>query len=143
MSVVPDKVRLLKRFDEIFLQKTGYDDLDNRLLLTHNKKSYLLLVLDYPEIPLHNNLSEIGERTIVIKRKVSGCIRNNLGRIAWENGFSILATCKKHSVNFYNYVKDIFAGCLDRLHLSTFILEKNSKQNQTKEGILNISEQIA
>jgi hypothetical protein len=52
------KNELWDEFDALFGQKTGYDDLDNRLSLTFNKKSELLTVLDYPVVPLHNNLSE-------------------------------------------------------------------------------------
>ena len=136
-----DKIRLYTKFDDIFLQETGYEELDSRLALTYNKKECLLLVLEHPYIPLHNNLSEIGERTIVIKRKISGGVRNNAGRVAWENGLTILATCKKHTVNFYSYVRDIFAGCSDRLHLSNLISEKNIIQNQQLPVKLDILEQ--
>jgi len=50
-----DKIRLSDLFDEIFFTKTGYDDLDNRIKLTKAKKDNLLVVLDYPDTPLHNN----------------------------------------------------------------------------------------
>ena len=65
------KVELASTFDKLFSQITGYDELNHRLKLTLAKKEFLLLVLDYPEIPLHNNLSENGVRELVIKRKVS------------------------------------------------------------------------
>jgi hypothetical protein len=96
-------------FDEIFSQKTGYDDLDKRLALTFAKKHELLTVLDYPEVPLHNNLSENGIREMVIKRKISGGIETDEGVKAWENNMSILATCKKLGVSFYNFMKDVFS----------------------------------
>lgn len=73
-----DKERLRNRFDEIFTQKTGYDLLDERLTLTHGKKECLLLVLDHPEIPLTNNLSELNARTIVTKRKISFGVRGRV-----------------------------------------------------------------
>ena len=120
-----DKIRLNIEFDDIFTQQTGYDALNERVRLTFNKKDELLLVLDHSEIPLHNNLSEIGERTVVIKRKISGGVRGEAGKISWENGLTILSTCKKHAINFYSYVRDIFAGCSNRLHLSDLIFEKN------------------
>ena len=40
-------------------------------------KEELLLVLDRPEIPLHNNLSENDIREYVKKRKISGSTRVN------------------------------------------------------------------
>ena len=52
------KAELSKRFDEIFTQKTDYITLNLALKRLHKNKRELLLVLDRPEIPLHNNLSE-------------------------------------------------------------------------------------
>lgn len=124
-----DKAPLGLKFDKIFTQTTGYADLDARLQLTYNKKPALLLVLDYPQIPLHNNVSEAAARTIVTKRKISGGIRNIVGKTAWENALSIYSTCKKHSIDFYSYVLDIFKGSSHRQTLSSLILEKVSSKN--------------
>jgi hypothetical protein len=69
----------------------------------------LLTVLDYPEIPLHNNLSENGVREMVMKRKISGGTKNEDGQKAWENNMSILATCKKLGISFFDFMKGVFA----------------------------------
>jgi len=103
------KAKLWKEFDKIFKQKTGYDDLNNRLALTFAKKNELLTVLDFPEVPLHNNLSENGVREMVIKRKISGGVHTDEGIKAWENNMSILATCKKLGVSFYEFMVGIFS----------------------------------
>jgi hypothetical protein len=103
------KEKLWKEFDEIFGQRTGYEELNERLKLTFNKKEELLTVLDYPEVPLHNNLSENGLRELVIKRKISGGLESEEGVKAWENNMSILATCKKLGINFYEYMKGVFS----------------------------------
>ena len=58
-------------FDTLFGTKTGYQVLDQRLALTLDKKPELLLVLDHPELPLHNNPAELGARQRVRKRDVS------------------------------------------------------------------------
>jgi hypothetical protein len=79
------------------------------LQLTKSKKNELLVVLEHPEVPLHNNLSERGIRPIVIKRKISGGTRTRDGTIAWENNLSILETCKKQGISFFKYIKDIFS----------------------------------
>jgi len=50
------KIELSQRFDEIFTQKTDYITLNLALKRLHKNKRELLLVLDRPEIPLHNNL---------------------------------------------------------------------------------------
>jgi hypothetical protein len=103
------KVELWDGFDVLFGQKTYYDELDKRLSLTLEKKSELLTVLDYPEVPLHNNLSENGVREIVMKRKISGGLKTDEGVKAWENNMSILATCKKLGVSFFDFMKGVFA----------------------------------
>ncbi|MFZ5906551.1 MAG: IS66 family transposase, partial [Nitrospirota bacterium] len=54
-----DKGRLIRQFDALFLQKTGYAELDDRIASTLGNKERLLVVLDYPHIPLHNNAAEI------------------------------------------------------------------------------------
>lgn len=124
-----EKIRLRNEFDTIFLQTTGYDELDKRLSLTYNKKEYLLLVLDFPNIPLHNNESEIAARELVIKRKISGGVRTTVGKIAWENALTIYTTCKKNAMNFYSYVLNIFKGSSDRVYLSDIIRKRSQTQN--------------
>jgi len=103
------KEELWKDFDVLFGQKTYYEELSKRLSLTLEKKSELLTVLDYPEVPLHNNLSENGVREIVMKRKISGGIKTDDGVKAWENNMSILATCKKLGLSFFDFMKSVFA----------------------------------
>jgi hypothetical protein len=105
-----DKIKLSNEFDKIFGQKTYYEELNQRLSLTFKKKFELLTVLDYPEIPLHNNLSENGIRELVIKRKISGGVKTEEGQKAWENNMSILMTCKKLGINFYDYMKGIYSN---------------------------------
>ena len=104
-----EKDKLSNEFDILFGQKTEYDDLNNRLTLTLAKKSELLTVLDFPEIPLHNNLSENGIREMVLKRKISGGVETTEGVKAWENNMSILATCKKLGVSFYRFMLGVFS----------------------------------
>ena len=116
--------RLSLSFDKLFSQCTGYEDLDKRLSLTLTKKDALLVVLKYPEIPLHNNLSENGVREIVIKRKISGGVETDEGKTALENYMTIMATCKKQGSSFYKYILDIFSGLKHSMPLSQLILQK-------------------
>ena len=51
------KGALETRFDAIFTQKTGFQTLNLALKRLYDNKRELLLVLERPEIPLHNNLS--------------------------------------------------------------------------------------
>jgi len=95
-----------QRFNSLFSTITGYDELDHRIALTKGKVDELLLVLDRPETPLHNNTAEIAVREAVIKRKISYGTRSADGRTAWENMLSILDTCRKCGVS--NFL--VFAG---------------------------------
>jgi hypothetical protein len=78
-------------------------------------------VLDYPNVPLHNNLAEIAVREGVIKRKISYGTRSELGRLAWENMLSIMDTCRKLGVSFYRYILDIFSNCYSTPRLASTI----------------------
>lgn len=101
-----DKARLSALFDEIFSPKTGYNELDQRLELTRAKKGNLLVVLDYPDTPLHNNPAELALRMYVIKRKISFGTRTDEGTQSWETFFTIMDTCRKLGVNFRDYIHD-------------------------------------
>ncbi|MEA3421123.1 MAG: transposase [Acidobacteriota bacterium] len=97
-------------FDSIFLPTTGYIKLDETIRATIKRRDKLLRVLDYPVIPLHNNGAEIALRGGVLKRKISYGTRSELGKISWENFFTILDTCRKQKVSFLKYVKDIISN---------------------------------
>ena len=71
-----EKQELSARFDEICRTKTEFQTLNLALGRLANNKTELLLVLDRPDIPLHNNLSERDIREYVIKRKISGSTRS-------------------------------------------------------------------
>jgi hypothetical protein len=58
------KLELESKFWKIFGTETGYKQLDERKRLTAAKVSELLLVLEYPELPLHNNPAELAARTM-------------------------------------------------------------------------------
>lgn len=115
-----------KEFDELFSIKTEYSELDKRIALTCDKKKELLLVLTFPEIPLHNNPAELALREIVIKRKISNGTRSEDGKLAWENMMSIMDTCRKLGSNFFNYILDIFSEKYSMTKLATLIYKVHS-----------------
>ena len=101
-----NKAALEARFDDIFTTKSCYVSLNLALTRIHNNKAQLLLVLDHPEIPLHNNLSERDIREYVKKRKISGCTRNELGRRCRDTFASLKKTCRKLGISFWKYLQD-------------------------------------
>jgi len=116
-----EKIRLSNLFDEIFSTKTGYDGLDNRIELTKKKKDSLLVVLDHPDTPLHNNPAELALRMYVIKRKISFGTRSKDGTKSWETFFTIMDTCRKLGVNFRDYLYDRISNQNNMPSLSSLI----------------------
>jgi hypothetical protein len=105
-----ERLRLEIKFDELFSSLTGYDALDQRIAKTKAKKDSLLLVLQYPELPLHNNASELGVRQRVRKRDVSFGPRTEDGVRAWDTFGTLAETAKKLGVSFYHYLNDRISG---------------------------------
>lgn len=100
------KLALEKRFDDIFATETCSEVLDAALRRVAKNKEELLLVLDRPDIPLHNNLSERDIREYVKKRKISGSTRSDNGRRCRDTFTSLKKTCRKLKVSFWRYLND-------------------------------------
>jgi hypothetical protein len=103
-----ERTRLDARFDTLFGTVTGYQALDHRLALTRDKKPELLLVLDHPELPLHNNPAELGARQRVRKRDVSFGPRSPAGSSAWDIFMTLAATTRKLGIDFGAFLRDRF-----------------------------------
>ena len=93
-----------QRFDRIFTRVTGFPELDGVVARLHANKDELLLVLDRPEIPLHTNGSENDIRSYVTKRKISGETRSAAGKQARDTFLSLLKTCSKLAISFWDYL---------------------------------------
>jgi hypothetical protein len=104
------KAALEARFDEIFTAETCFTTVNQALRRLHKNKAELLLVLERPEIPLHNNLSERDIREYVKKRKISGSTRSELGRRCRDTFASLKKTCRKLGVSFWNFLLDRLSG---------------------------------
>ena len=122
---------LAVEFDQLFNTKTGYEDLDDRILKTRNKKNNMLLVLKYPEIPLHNNASELAARVMARKRDVSLHTMTAEGTNANDTFLTIIETAKKLGVNQFKYIADRISKKYQMPSLAKIIREI-SKNNQSK-----------
>jgi hypothetical protein len=65
------KEKIEAEFERIFKKKTNYFPLDKLIEKTYKNKDKLLVVLDVPSLPLHNNAAELAARRIVRKRDIS------------------------------------------------------------------------
>ena len=119
-----DKIRLEKIFDDIFTQQTNFQLLNLALKRLYINKSELLLVLERPEIPLHNNLSENDIREYVKKRKISGSTRSEEGRRCRDTFVSLKKTCRKLGISFWQFLNDRLSGTYSISPLSHIIEQK-------------------
>jgi len=119
-----DHTRLEKEFDELFSTVTGYEALDERIAKTKAKKWFLLMVLDHPEIPLHNNPAELGARRRVRQRVVSFGTHTEDGTKASDTFATLAATAKKLGVSFYEYIYDRISDAYEMPSLVDLITQK-------------------
>lgn len=116
------RLRLEQDFDKLFQARTGWTTLNEALQKIHAKKTDLLLVLDHPEIPLHNNLSENDIRQFAKMRKISGSTRSESGRRCRDTFLSLKTTCRKLRVSFWRFLQDRINGLHQILPLSEVLV---------------------
>lgn len=116
-------------FDELFSMETKYNHLDDRIQKTLMKKKNLLMVLQYPELPLHNNESELDARLMVRKRDVSLHTITEEGTKANDTFATIVQTGKKYNVNVYEYLFDRITKSYKLKSLAQMIRDKQNELN--------------
>jgi len=120
----PEKAEFLSaEFDRIFSTKTGYDALDDRIEKTGCKKEALLLVLKHPELPLHNNESELGARVEKRRQDVSLQTKSEEGTDAKDAFLTVTQTAKKLGVNAYRYIYDRISQKFSMPSLADLIIQ--------------------
>jgi hypothetical protein len=100
------KREIEQRFDEICKTQTCFTTLNNALKRMYKNKAELLLALERPDLPLHNNLNEGDIREYVKRRKISGGTRSEDGRRGRDTFASLKKTCRKLQVSFWEFLND-------------------------------------
>ena len=118
------KAQITQDFNHWVTTQVDYPDLQYELGKLHRAREELLLVLEYPWLPLHNNLSERQIREYVKRRKISGGTRSTLGQRCRDVFASLKKTCKLHGVSFSRYLKDRISGVGIIPRLSDLVREK-------------------
>ena len=116
--------KLSIEFDELFSTKTIYDVLNDRIEKTMKKKDELLLVLKHPNLPLHNNDSELGARVEKRRQDVSLHTISEAGTTAKDAFLTIVQTAKKLKVNAFEYINDRVSKKFSMPALSDLIIER-------------------
>lgn len=109
-----------KRYDEILKEgilenqkiKSKFLKQDEKRLLNRlekYKENHLLFLYDF-NMPFDNNLSERDLRHVKSKQKISGHFNSMEGIKNYLNIKSIIGTCKKQSINFYETINKIYSN---------------------------------
>ena len=96
-----------------FLVKTGHNNDILRLqkrIIKH--QDAILLFMNYPDLPAHNNGSERAIRMAKVKQKISGCFRSPHGASRYVNILSVIETAKKHNLHILTAIQHLFSGSL-------------------------------
>ena len=128
-----------ERFDQIFTQTTWFETLNQVLKRLNRRKAELLLVLERPDLPLHNNTSEQDLREFVTKRKISGSTRSESGRRCRDTFASLKKTCRKLGVSFWEYLKDRVSGQNALPTLGVLIAQKAMESQATLAENISLS----
>lgn len=130
----PDRAALLsKQFDEL-VTSTGYEALDERIAKTASRKKELLLVLEHPEIELHNNPAELGARAQARKRDVSYQTKNEAGTTAKDIMMTIVQTAHKLGVNILHYFYDRISKSYSMTSLADRIKEFSTQSQYSDQN---------
>ena len=127
-----ERERLTDEFDQLFSTVTGYQYLNQRIAKTNAKKNELLVVLEHPYIPLHNNAAELGARQQKPKQNISFGPRTQNGSKIWDTGLTLVATAYKLGVNIFDYILDRVSGAYHMTSLATLI-EMKAGQSQLEQ----------
>ena len=118
-------------FDELFGTITGYNDLDERIAKTRSQKENLLVVLEHPEIPLHNNPAELGARAQARRRDISLQTINEKGTTAKDAWMTVVHTAMQLKVNVFKYIKDRISKTMEMPSLAQIITNLTMNVNTT------------
>jgi len=109
-ATLQTRLEIEKLFDRITTQTTEYADLNNQLKLTGKKKARLLLFLDYPRLPIHNNQCEQDLRQFVIIRKISGETKSVRGDLSLARHLSVIQTARKQGLDVLATLHGLLTG---------------------------------
>jgi hypothetical protein len=118
---------LRSEFDTLFSTRTKYAALDDRIAKTAAKKDELLTVLSVPEVPLHNNASELAARVSARRRDVSLHSRSERGVRAMDIFTTLVQTSRKLGISAFAYLRDRLSGSLAMPSLAQSILHHASQ----------------
>ena len=122
--------KLEAEFDALFTTKVAYEKLQERIDKTLLNKTELLLVLEHPNIPLHNNESELAARQEKLRGDISFQTISTEGTEALDTYLSIYDTCRKLGVIPSDYIRDRISGEYEMQALAELIRKRTAEDKK-------------
>ena len=122
-------VKLSSEFDDLFIADTPFFQLNQCIKRTLEKKDELLTVLEYPQIPLHNNLAELGARRQVRKRDISLHTITEKGTQCKDAFLTITQTAVQLGLNVFEYIRELITNKQNKLSIADIILQRIELSN--------------
>lgn len=97
--------KLHKRLDELLTWINPNDILKNIIEKVERQRPRILIFVEHPDVPCHNNYGEYLIRIGVLKRKVSFGSKSAEGAEAYAILLSIYSTCKLRGIPFVEFIK--------------------------------------
>ena len=107
-STEEEKKKLKDWFNKLFGEETSYYALNRIQEKTFQRRDFLLVVLEHPWIPLHNNDTEQSIRKKVIQKNIQHKHDTWAGARVNDLYLSLMETCRKLDISFGEYLKDRF-----------------------------------
>jgi hypothetical protein len=100
------KLAIIEGLNKLLSGETDFKNLNKIISKTVERLPGLLVGLTQRYLPLHNNDCERDIREKVIRRRISHCHRSKKGAQASDIYLSLLHTCRKLNIEFWDYLQD-------------------------------------
>jgi hypothetical protein len=104
------KERVHELFDQIVAIKTSSPEINAVINNFNSYREELLMPLNYPGLPPHNNDSERDIRPIAKRRNLSGSTKSEEGRKFRDGLQSLKQTCFRLGYSFWEYLQRLYRG---------------------------------
>ena len=104
--------KLEDRLDTLIFSKPKHPDCQRICKRLVKHRFELLLFLEKPAVPADNNLAERDIRSVAAARADGGVNRSARGAKVFANIKSIIRTCQKQGLNFFDYARQVLRATL-------------------------------
>ena len=103
------------RLDTLILSKPTHPECQRICKRLVKHRFELLLFLEKPAVPADNNLAERDIRSVAAARADGGVNRSDRGAKVFANMKTVIRTCQKQGINFFDYARQVMHATLTGL----------------------------